>query len=148
MKRIIAITLGIGMTVALAALSGCSRDDAQRGADAVSEAASEAADVASDAADAAGDAASDAMNAATDAASNAAEAVEQKAEEGAEGAKGMLGAAASALGADSPADVCRKLAGEGAWEKALEVCRKAHELFPDDMAIEHALQQAEAAAAE
>jgi hypothetical protein len=41
---------------------------------------------------------------------------------------------------------CSELAAQGAWSEALEVCKKAHEADPDNMAIEHALQQAQAAA--
>jgi len=47
-----------------------------------------------------------------------------------------------------PVEACRSAAGASDWAGALEVCRRAHELKPDDLAIEHALQQAEAAAAE
>ena len=39
-----------------------------------------------------------------------------------------------------------RLAEQGAWDQALEVCKKAHELMPDDMELEHAYQQAQAAA--
>jgi hypothetical protein len=41
---------------------------------------------------------------------------------------------------------CSELAARRAWSEALEVCTKAHEAEPDNMAIEHALQQAKAAA--
>ena len=47
--------------------------------------------------------------------------------------------------ADDPIAKCSDLAAKGAWSEALEVCTKAHEAEPDNMAIEHALQQAQAA---
>jgi hypothetical protein len=47
---------------------------------------------------------------------------------------------------DDPVARCSELAAQGAWSEALEVCTKAHEAEPDNMAIEHALQQAQAAA--
>jgi hypothetical protein len=57
------------------------------------------------------------------------------------------GAAASDL-IDDPVAKCNELAAEGAWSEALDACTKAHQAEPDNMAIEHALQQAQAAAAE
>ena len=53
--------------------------------------------------------------------------------------------AASDLAGDAVA-ACRKLAESGSWESALEVCKKAHEMMPDDLGLEHAYQQAQAAA--
>lgn len=50
--------------------------------------------------------------------------------------------------AGSAVEACRELAERGAWGDALEVCRKAHELRPDDLQLENAYQQARAAAAE
>lgn len=160
MKRIIAITIGTSVVLAMLALSGCSGEDAQRGADALSEAASDARDVAADAANQAGDAAAGAAESAQDAAASAADsasgalesaggamsdAADGMQQEASEGAGGLMGAAAGALGG-SPADVCRKLAAQQNWEKALSVCREALKLFPNDMELEHAVQQAEAAA--
>ena len=151
MKRIIAITIGTGVMFALLALSGCSREDAQRGADALSEAASDARDVAADAASQAGDAASNAAESARDTAAGAADAASDAAnniqQEAEEGTGSLMDAAAGALGG-SPADVCKKLAAQQNWEKALDICREALKLFPNDMELEHAVQQAEAAAAE
>lgn len=151
LKRIIAITIGTGLMFALLALSGCSREDAQRSADALGETASEARDVAADAASQAGKAASNAAESArettedaADAASDAASNIQQKAEKG---AGSMMDAAAGALGG-GPADACKKLAAQQNWDKALDVCREALKLFPNDMELEHAVQQAEAAAAE
>ena len=43
-------------------------------------------------------------------------------------------------------EACRSLAERGAWDEALDVCRRAHEMLPDDMALEHAYQQAQSAA--
>lgn len=40
---------------------------------------------------------------------------------------------------------CKELAAQEAWAEALEPCTAAHAARPDDMAIEHALQQAKAA---
>ena len=80
---------------------------------------------AQDAADAAADAAAGAKQTASDAAAAA-------------------GAAAADL-VDDPVAKCSELAAQGAWSEALDVCTKAHEAEPDNMAIEHALQQAKAA---
>ena len=54
--------------------------------------------------------------------------------------------AAAGVAGDAVA-ACRRLAESGSWEQALEVCQKAHEMMPDDLALEHAYQQAQAAAA-
>ena len=48
--------------------------------------------------------------------------------------------------AEDAVAACQRLAQENAWDQALEVCRKAHEMMPDDLALEHAYQQAQAAA--
>lgn len=53
--------------------------------------------------------------------------------------------AAAGVAGDTVA-ACRSLAASGSWEQALEVCQKAHEMMPDDLALEHAYQQAQAAA--
>lgn len=50
------------------------------------------------------------------------------------------------MGYADPVARCKELAAKGAWDQALEPCTAAHEAEPDDMAIEHALQQAKAAA--
>ena len=61
----------------------------------------------------------------------------------------MAGKAADKMGmGDDPVERCQNLAAEGKWAEALEPCTKAHELRPNDMAIEHAMQQAQAAARE
>jgi hypothetical protein len=116
------------LLIALALPLACSR--AQETAEDAASAAAEAADVvatsAQDAADVAVDAAADAKEAASDVAAAA-------------------GAAATDL-MDDPVVKCSELAAQGAWSEALEVCTKAHEAEPDNMAIEHALQQAQAAA--
>ena len=118
------------LLIALALPLACSR--AQETADDAASAAGEAAEAVSaaaqDAADAAADAAAEAKEAASDAAAAA-------------------GAAAADL-MDDPVAKCSELAAKGAWSEALEVCTKAHEAEPDNMAIEHALQQAQAAAAQ
>ena len=115
------------LLIALALPLACSR--AQETADDAAAAAGEAAEAVSaaaeDAADAAADAASEAKQATSDAAAAA-------------------GAAAADL-MDDPSAKCSDLAAKGAWSEALEVCTKAHEAEPDNMAIEHALQQAQAA---
>lgn len=114
------LTAGL-LAIALA----CSGDDAKKAADTATDAA--------DTAVSAADGMADRMANTADAAAAAA---------AADAAKSAAGAVAT----DAVA-ACRSLAESGAWGKALEVCRKAHELKPDDLAIEHALQQAEAAAA-
>ena len=59
--------------------------------------------------------------------------------------QGMAHDAAGAAAA-SAVDACRKFAESGAWEQALDACSKAHEMLPDDLGLEHAFQQAQAAA--
>jgi hypothetical protein len=115
------------LLIALALPLACSR--AQETTDEAASAAGEAADaVAATAQDAAADVAAGAKQATADVAAAA-------------------GAAASDL-IDDPVAKCKELADQGAWSEALDVCTKAHEAEPDNMAIEHALQQAQAAAAE
>ncbi|MGI9430971.1 MAG: hypothetical protein ACR2PQ_02085 [Myxococcota bacterium] len=123
-------------------LAACGSDDAKDAVDAAKEAASEAAaaagDAAADAADAAGEAADAAVDAAGDAADAAAGAAEDAAAAAGDAAEEVTGAAAVTL--------CKELAAKASWIDALGVCERAHEAAPDDMAVEHALQQAQAAA--
>lgn len=123
------------MTILMAACMlafgvACSRDDAK-----------EAGNAAENAAEQAGTAASDMMNKASAAMGEAAEAAHDSAHDMADSAKeaaaGMAGSAVA---------TCRSLAESGSWGQALEVCKKAHEMMPDDLALEHAYQQAQAAA--
>jgi hypothetical protein len=127
------------LLIALALPLACSR--AQETAEDAASVAAEAADVvatsAQDAADAAADAAAEAREAASDAAAEAKEAASDAAAAAGEAATGLM---------DDPVVRCSELAAQGAWSEALEVCTKAHEAEPDNMAIEHALQQAQAAA--
>jgi hypothetical protein len=109
------------LLIALALPLACSQ--AQETAE---DAASTAADVAAGARDAAADTAAAAKETASEAAAAA-------------------GAAAAEL-VEDPIAKCSELAAQGAWGEALEVCTKAHEADPDNLAIEHALQQAKAAA--
>jgi hypothetical protein len=106
---------------------------------------SRAQETAEDAATAAGEAAEAVAETAQDAADVAAGAAEEAKETTSE-AVAAAGAAAADL-VDDPVAKCNELAAAGAWSEALEVCTKAHEAEPDNMAIEHALQQAQAAAA-
>lgn len=48
----------------------------------------------------------------------------------------------------SAVDTCVRLADQRAWGDALEPCTEAAQQRPDDLRIRHALQQAQAAAAE
>jgi hypothetical protein len=105
------------MTCLLAFSLGCSRDEAE------------------DAVESAQDSAHDMMDHASDTAGSMAD---QMADQATTAAAGVAGDAVAA---------CRRLAESGAWEEALEVCQKAHEMMPDDLALEHAYQQAQAAAA-
>ncbi len=116
------------LLIALALPLACSQaqDTAEDAASAAAEAADVVATSAQDAADAAADAAAEAKQAASDVAAAAEEA-----------ATDLM---------DDPVAKCSELAAQGAWGEALEVCTKAHEADPDNMAIEHALQQAQAAA--
>ena len=105
---------------------------------------SRAQETADDAAAAAGEAVEAVSATAQDAADAAADTA-AKAKEKASAAAATAGAAAADLG-DDPIAKCSDLAAKGAWSEALEVCTKAHQAEPDNMAIEHALQQAQAAA--
>jgi hypothetical protein len=102
----------------------------------------EAASAAAEAVDSAAASAQEAADAASEKAAKMAEGAKEKATEAAAAAE----AAAVELTAGDPAAKCSELAAKGAWSEALEVCEKAHEAEPDNMAIEHALQQARAAA--
>jgi hypothetical protein len=110
-------------TCALAFAFGCSSDEAK--------------DAASDAATKAQDSASEMMGQADSMADSAKKAVDE--------AHGTASDVAGAMGGDAVA-ACRSFAESGAWGQALEGCRKAHEMMPDDLALEHAYQQAKAAA--
>ncbi|MFK7896801.1 MAG: hypothetical protein AB8G23_13245 [Myxococcota bacterium] len=112
----------------------CSGDDAK-------DAANSAANSATDAANNAGNAASDMMNKAGNAAGDAAKAATDS-------AHGMVDSAKDAAAgmAGSAVASCRSMAEAGNYGAALEVCKKAHEMMPDDLALEHAYQQAQAAA--
>jgi len=135
--RILTTTLlTIGLMIAA---TGCGNDETKAHLDAAKEAASEAGESAKQAAKEAGAAAEDAAMAAKDATQ---EAVDQGVA-AAEGAKQEM--AAAGAGADSVAQ-CRKLSGAEDWAAALAPCTLAHELMPDDLAITHAFQQAQAAA--
>ncbi|MDH3687599.1 MAG: hypothetical protein OEP95_15305 [Myxococcales bacterium] len=116
-------------------LAACGGEDAKDAVEAAKDAAKEAAvaaeEAAGDAAAAAGEAAAEAVDAAGEAADAAAAAAGEAAEE-------VTGAAAVTL--------CKELAAKASWVDALGVCERAHEAAPDDMAVEHALQQAQAAA--
>jgi hypothetical protein len=138
------------LLIALALPLACDRaqETAEDAASGVAEAADAAAASARDTADAAADAAAEAR----EAASQGAVAAKEAAARAAAAAKDTASDAAAAAGAaaadlvDDPVAKCSQLAAEGAWSEALEVCTKAHQAEPDNMAIEHALQQAQAAA--
>lgn len=112
----------------------CGRDDAKKAADEAAAAASRAAEKAEKMADQAREEAGAAMGAAKEAAGEAADSAREMADE-----------AADAMGAPKATAKCKDLAAKGAWAEALKPCTKAHAANPDDMAIEHALQQAQAA---
>lgn len=114
----IAIVCFVGLAVA------CGSDDRQEAMDTAKDAASEAATATKEAA-------TEAADAAAGAAEDAAEAVGDAADT-------VTGAAAVTL--------CKELAAKAEWIDAVGVCTRAHEASPDDMAVEHALQQAQAAA--
>ena len=107
---------------------------------------------AEDKAEEAAAAASEAVDAAATSAQEAADAAAEKAAQAAAEAKQAASSAAAATGAAAaeltgdPVAKCSELAAQGSWSEALDVCKKAHEADPDNMAIEHALQQAQAAA--
>ena len=120
------------LLMALALPLGCSRSQ---------ETADQAASKAGEVAAGAQEAASKAATTAKETASGAATTAKEKASEAAAAA----GTAADELIGD-PVAKCNELAAQGAWSEALDVCTKAHQAEPDNMAIEHALQQAKAAA--
>lgn len=117
MKKTIATIGVLTLGLALSMAAGCSRDEAKETAAQAKAAAGEA------------------TAAAGAAAGEAAAKVEQKVDD----------AAARMEAAADPVARCRELAAKGAWADALEPCAKAHEMKPDDMALEHAFQQAQAA---
>ena len=129
MKRILCGVL----FVALCGAWGCSKEEVSSAAENAKEAASGAVDSAKEAASGAVDSAKEAASGAMDSAKEAAD--------------GAAGSVAGAFAADaSPGDLCRGLAEKGAWDEALEVCKQALAVAPDDLELQHAVQQAEAAA--
>ena len=128
----LAIVCFVGLVVA------CGSDDGQDAMDAAKDAAAATEEAAGEAVDAAKEAASDAAEAASETADAAVDAAEGAAEAAGEAASEVTGAAAVTL--------CKELAAKASWIDAVDVCKRAHEAAPDDMAVEHALQQAEAAA--
>jgi len=123
-------------------LAACGGDDRQEAVDAAKEAAAAAQEAASEAAAAAGAAAAEAV----DAAEEATEAAVDAAGEAAEDAAAAAGDAAEEVTGAAAVTLCKELAADASWIDALGVCERAHEAAPDDMAVEHALQQAQAAA--
>jgi hypothetical protein len=93
-----------------------------------------------DAADKAGTAMKDTVDEGKAAADEAAKAAKEAAHDVTASAKeATAGAAGGAVA------TCRSLAKSGDWDNALAACKKAHEMMPDDLALEHAYQQALAA---
>lgn len=123
-RWVAAVAIGFGVAL------GCGSNEVEKAGEAAEAAAREAAEGARDAVREAGEAAGEAAGAAQE--------MGQEAREGAE----------AAMGGSDPVATCRELAAREAWGEALEACTRAHAARPDDMAIEHALQQAQAAAAE
>lgn len=126
---------------ALAGAIACSREEAKDAAGAAGEAADAAK---TSATKMAGEAATAAKASPEKMAGEATGAVEMPEKDAAPAVAAAGGAATAAMG-DAVA-ACRALAQKGAFKEALAVCEKAHEMLPDDMAIEHAYQQAKAAA--
>jgi len=121
--RIVALVAAVGLALAL----GCSRDDAREATEAVKQKTEEAAAAAA--------------RAARETADEAGAAADRIAEETQRTGEDLMGYT-------DPVARCRELAAQEAWDQALEPCTAAHAAEPDDMAIEHALQQAKAAAAQ
>lgn len=141
--------------VALCGVWGCSKEEvsdaAENAKEAVTSAAESAQETAGEAMDSAKEAAAGAMDSAKEAASGAMDTAKEattgamdSAKEAADGAANSIGGAFA--GDASPGDLCRGLAEKGAWDEALEVCKQALALAPDDPELQHAVQQAEAAA--
>jgi hypothetical protein len=59
-----------------------------------------------------------------------------------------VAAPAPAASASGPVEQCQALADQKQWAEALAPCTLAARQKPDDLAIQHALQQAQAAAAQ
>lgn len=128
----VAIVCFLGLLVA------CGSDEPENVVDAAKDAAAAAQEAAGDAAEAAGELAEEAVDAAEEAADAAVDAAEGAAEAAGEAVEEVTGAAAVTL--------CKELAAKASWIDALGVCTRAHEAAPEDRAVEHALQQAQAAA--
>jgi hypothetical protein len=120
----------------------CGADERKEAADAAEDAATAAGEAAADAAATAKDAAADVADAAGEVADDAVEATRDAADAAADAAEG----AAEAVTGAAAVTLCKELAAKSEWINAVDVCTKAHEAAPDDMAVEHALQQAQAAA--
>jgi hypothetical protein len=130
-------------------LAACGGDEGQEAVDAAKEAAAAAQEAASEAAAAAGEAAAEAVDAAeeaTEAAVDAAGEAADAAVDAAEDAAAAAGDAAEEVTGAAAVTLCKELAAKASWIDALGVCERAHEAAPEDMAVEHALQQAQAAA--
>jgi len=67
-------------------------------------------------------------------------------EKAAPGSAAMGEVAAPSAGKSDAVQSCLELAGRRDWAKALEPCTRAANEMPDDLRIQHALQQAQAAA--
>jgi len=139
MKARVSIALFATLAIAVALGCGKSEEVADQASDMASQAAEKAADMANQAADKASDLASQAADKASDAASAAGEAAAD--------ARADVAAAAEGVSA-SATDQCLALAEDKNWADALTPCTKAATEKPGDLAIRHALQQAQAAATE
>lgn len=95
--------------------------------------------------------AEDMADTAGEAAESAAESAEAVADKAAEAADEAMAEVTERVEdvdlASDPVARCTELAASESWAEALQPCTDAHAAQPDNMAIEHALQQAQAAAA-
>lgn len=145
-------TIGL-FAMALALPIGCSRNETKdamkTGAEKVEQATQDVeatAKKAADEAEKAGDEAANAMDkGAGEATGTAGEATGATGEAGQEATAG--GTPPVGAGPDAAAR-CRDLAAAKDWKAALDPCTQAHAQNPDDAEIDHALQQARAAAGE
>ena len=151
MKRIPCVVL----FVVLCSAWGCSKEEvssaAENAKEALASAAENAKEAVTSAAESAQETAGEAMDNAKEAASGAMDTAKEATagamDSSKEAADSAAGSIAGALAADpSPGDLCLGLAEKGAWGEALEVCKQAQVVAPDDLELQHAVQQAEASA--
>ena len=144
--RSLSLWLTTLLTLPLLIALGCSGEDRDQAASTLEQAGEKMGDAVDSAGENLGDAAGRASDAASAAATDAAQAAGAAVDSATAAAGDAATAARDAIA--SPVKDCVALAAKSAWGEALEPCKLAAEERPDDLQIRHALQQAEAAAAD